>query len=77
MSSTYAVREMNKYFLEASPTEYYYKECAINARSPENEADEHERLFLQELNANPTVEDRSEIRTIEGDPFSSLCDGVR
>jgi hypothetical protein len=61
MSSTYAVREIDKYFKSLEPGEYYYKECAIDARSPENEADEYEKSFIEELNANPELMTRSVI----------------
>ncbi|MBF0551695.1 MAG: DUF3365 domain-containing protein, partial [Deltaproteobacteria bacterium] len=43
MSSTYAVREIYNYFKSLDRNDYSYKECAINARSPLNEADEFER----------------------------------
>lgn len=69
MSSTYAVREMDYYFKELSDEDYYYKECAINARSPENEADAYERAFIEELNTNPDLVERSDIRTIDGKPY--------
>jgi len=69
MSSTYAVREMDKYFKEFNEEDYYYKECAINARSPENEADEYERAFIEELNKDPELTDISEIRAIDGKPY--------
>ena len=69
MSSTYAVREIDEYFKSLSPADYYYKECAINARSPENEADAYERAFIDELNANPELVERSVIRTLDGKPY--------
>jgi len=69
MSSTYAVREIHKYFTLLDNEEYYYKECAINARSPENEADAYEKAFLQELNSNQELIEKSGIRTQEGEPF--------
>ncbi len=69
MSSTYAVREMHKYFESLSETDYYYKECAIDARSPQNEADPYERAFLEELNADPELTERSLVRTLEGEPM--------
>ena len=69
MSSTYAVREMDKYFKDLSNDDYYYKECAINARSPENEADEYERVFIEELNADPTLTEHSDIRILDGKPY--------
>ncbi|MBI9084465.1 MAG: DUF3365 domain-containing protein [Desulfobacterales bacterium] len=55
MSSTYAVREIDKYYHEIEETEYYYKEAAINARSPENEADAFERGFIEELNKSSEI----------------------
>ncbi len=55
MSSTYAVRETNKYFHSLSKKDYYYKECAINARSPENEADDIEKAFIRRLNKDPRL----------------------
>ena len=39
MSSTCAVREMEKYTRTPADVYFYYKECAVNARSPQNEAD--------------------------------------
>lgn len=69
MSSTYAVREMQKYFQTLNPNDYYYKEPAINARSPKNEADPHERRFLEKLNRTPDLAAGSGIREIEGEPY--------
>ena len=69
MSSTYAVRGMGKYFKTFNPTDYYFKDAAISARSPENEADADERAFLTELKANPALEARSAVRTIDGKPY--------
>ena len=67
MSSTYAVRKIEQYFKSLNPAGYYYKECAINARSPENEADQREKAFLEELNADPELIKRSDIQTINGE----------
>ena len=69
MSSTYAVREIDKYFKSMASEDYYYKECAINARSPENEADEFEKAFLEEMNSDPQLEFRSVIRKLDGQYF--------
>lgn len=66
MSSTYAVREIDRYFNELSPRAYYYKECAINARSPENEANDYEKAFIMALNTDPNLIDKSAIRIVEG-----------
>jgi hypothetical protein len=46
MSSTYAVREIQKYFQGLGNGDYYYKECAINACGPEKEL----RLLTQAFN---------------------------
>jgi hypothetical protein len=69
MSSTYAVREIDKYYHSLTKRDYYYKEAAINARSPENEADVFERAFIEKLNESPDLNERSDIRIINGIPF--------
>lgn len=69
MSSTYAVREIDDYFKTLNDADYYYKEAAINARSPENEADAYERRFIQEMNENSELVKRSAVRTIDGRPY--------
>ena len=66
MSSTYAIREIDKLFKKESNLNYYYKECAINARSPQNEADEYEQNFIRALNKDEALEDHSEIRMLDG-----------
>jgi PAS domain S-box-containing protein len=71
MSSTYAVREIGGYFRELNPFQYYYKECAIDARSPKNEADAYEREFLEQINKDPTLEVRSGVRVLAGETFLS------
>lgn len=72
MSSTYAIREIDKTFQELMPSKYYYKECAINARSPENEADPFERIFINELNKNPELHKHSQVRILNGSPYFIL-----
>jgi hypothetical protein len=69
MSSTYAVREIDKYFKTLGTRDYYYKECAINARSPENEADDYERAFILRMNTDPKLVEHTAVRTFEGKPF--------
>jgi signal transduction histidine kinase len=69
MSSTYAIREINKYAKTLSPKDYYYKECAVNARSPENEADTYEKLWLERFNQDPKLVDHSEVRFLGGNPY--------
>ncbi|MBJ6801996.1 Tll0287-like domain-containing protein [Geomonas propionica] len=69
MSSTYAVREIYAYNKALSGSDYYYKECAVNARSPKNEADPFERSFIGELKRDSSLNGRSEIREIDGKPY--------
>jgi len=72
MSSTYAVREIHKYFSSFNPEKYYIKDAAINARSPENEADDFERAFLEKLKKDDKPESYSEVRTINGNPYLTV-----
>ena len=72
MSSTYAVREIHKYFSSFNPAGYYIKDAAINARSPENEADDFERTFLEKLKKNDKLESYSEVSTINGKPYLTV-----
>lgn len=72
MSSTFAVREIDKITRTLDGNEYYYKECAINARSPENEADEFEHAFIERLNSDPELDWESEVRTFEGKRFFTV-----
>ena len=69
MSSTYAIREIEKYVKKLNPAGYYFRDVAINARSPENEADPYERAFLKTINADETLEAQSTVRTIDGAPY--------
>ncbi len=69
MSSTYAIRQIDQYFNSLEKSKYYYKESAINARSPENEADPYEKAFLEELKNDPKLLKRSAVRTLNGKPF--------
>ncbi len=69
MSSTYAVREMGIYFNQLNPENYYYKECAINARNPDNEADDFERAFLEDLNLDPGLTEQAIVRRLDGVPY--------
>jgi diguanylate cyclase (GGDEF)-like protein len=72
MSSTYAIREIDKYFQKLSPIPYYAKESAIQARSPENEADPFEKSFLRELQNNPGLPERLGIRYAQGQPYFEI-----
>ena len=71
MSSTYAVREIDNYFkkLETVNANYYYKECAINARSPLNEADSYEKKFINELNIKPDLVQQTDVRILDNKKY--------
>jgi hypothetical protein len=69
MSSTYPVREIEKHFATFNRDDYYYKDAAINARTPENEADADERAFIMELQTSPALEPQAAVRTIDGQPY--------
>jgi HAMP domain-containing protein len=72
MSSTYAVRKIDKHFKSLTDAAYYYKECAINARHPENEADAYERAFLERINRDPAIDIDDAIREIDGERFYAV-----
>lgn len=69
MSSTYAIHQIDSIFGKLNTGDYYYKECAVNARSPLNEADEVERGFVERLNSDPDLQIRSGIRIIDDSPY--------
>jgi hypothetical protein len=69
MSSTYAIREIEKYFKSLNPSGYSFKDAAIDARSPENEADEYERVFLEKLAMGKKLESDIAVRNIDGKPY--------
>lgn len=72
MSSTYAIRQIEGYSELLRKEGYYYKECAINARSPMNEADDFEREFIQRLNKEPELMKWSGNRKFDGKDFFVL-----
>ena len=66
MSSTYAIRRIQDYFGELNPVPYHFKESALGARNPLNEADAFERAFLDSLNLDPDLSERATVREIDG-----------
>lgn len=68
MSSNYVVRRIDETAREgAVPGEqYHYKESAIDARSPANEADAFERAFIEEARRDPDLELRTSVRVLAG-----------
>ena len=72
MSSAYAIKEMNKYIKSNGSNEFYLKDAAINARSPENEATSYEKDFLLELKANPVLTEKTSVQWIDNKPYFVL-----
>jgi len=68
MSSSYAVRRINKYFHGLDDIDYYIKDAVIDARSLENEADTIERAFIDGLNTDPGLMTRSSVQRIDDTP---------
>ncbi len=66
MSSSYAVRHIQLNFDKLEQTGYTIKDAAINARNPGNEADQTERAFINETNADPSLVTKSFMRTFDG-----------
>lgn len=56
MSSTYMIRKINSHLDSYIPIDYYYKEVAINARSPQNEARAYEIEALERFRAGEVSE---------------------
>ncbi len=69
MSSTHAIGFMEQYFSKRNAFGYYYKDAAINARNPNNEADSIERIFLHEVNTNPDAQEQSGIASFGGKKY--------
>lgn len=71
MSSTYAVRSINSALRDAGYG-YSYKACAVNARSPQYEADPFEREVLARFNMNPDLTVTSAVREIDGEDYLNV-----
>jgi len=69
MSAGYINRNIMKYMYKTKSSDFYYKNAAIDARSPENEADLIERAFLKEAKKIPDVLRRSDVVDFNGKPF--------
>lgn len=69
MSAAYINRVIMRYFNDSFFSEYYYKNAAVDARSPENEADQYEKAFLEKIHKNPELGSWSDIVNFEGKPF--------
>jgi hypothetical protein len=72
MSSTHAIRKIEKHFESVNATGTFYKDAAINARSPGYEATDFEREFLQKLHADKRLEKESSVRRIDGKLFLAI-----
>ncbi len=68
MSSSYAVQQIQDYFASLSGLPYHYKEAAIDARNPANEADALEREVLRRFEEDQALTTWSEVVRIVGEP---------
>lgn len=50
MSSSFAIKNLDKYFQQRNKFGYYYKDASINARNSNNEADSIEISYIRQLN---------------------------
>jgi len=69
MSSTFAVREIDRLYRSQTGADYYYREAAVNARSPENEADAYERSVLRRMAVEPGLSKVADVRVIGGESY--------
>mgnify|MGYP001253504202 CR=1 FL=1 len=69
MSAGYINRNIMHYMYKTEFADFYYKNAAINSRSPENEADPIERTFLEEAQKNPKILRRAEVAELDGKPY--------
>ena len=69
MTSIYANREIHKYFQSINPFGYYVKDASIDARNPENEADDYEKAFIEKFKTDKNLESHSDVHTINGRPY--------
>jgi two-component sensor histidine kinase len=69
MSSTYAVRWIDRYFHSYNGVDYSIKDAAVDARSPDNEADDAERAFIADSNGDPELLTRSFVDKENGVPY--------
>jgi PAS domain S-box-containing protein len=72
MSASYVNRRIDHYFGLISAVRYIDKDCTIDARNPENEADEYERGFIEDLNRDSNVNRKTQIRLFDGQPYFVL-----
>jgi len=69
MSSTFAINSVSSDYDFFGKDGLYYKEAAVNARNPINEADPFERSFIERLDAEPNLSTYTEIRDYAGHPY--------
>ncbi|WP_163338573.1 DUF3365 domain-containing protein [Desulfopila sp. IMCC35008] len=69
MSAGYINRKIMSYFNESKFSDYYYKNAAVNARSPENEADDIEKEFLSKVRNNSSIDYETAVVEFDGKPF--------
>lgn len=69
MSTFFAIRRVNAIYNTQELPAYRYKVCALNARSPEDEADPYEAEVILRFNEHQELRDHKAIRDIGGEPY--------
>ncbi len=72
MYGGYANRKITQYVKENGFTAFNYKNAAVDARSPANEANAYERGFLEKRKAENSLEEWSGTIDIDGQPYYVL-----
>ncbi|MBN2405220.1 MAG: DUF3365 domain-containing protein [Coriobacteriia bacterium] len=70
MSSSYAINTIQDYHVDTTKgTPYHYREAAVGARNPANEADAFEAAYFQQIQGGAEVSQIRETREIDGEPY--------
>lgn len=69
MSSSYAVSQIQDYFLASRMQGFSYGHVSINARNPEREAKPEEAEFICRLNQDVNIKQKEYFGNIEGQPY--------
>lgn len=68
MSSSFTNSEINRYWEKTAGSRYHYKQAAVNARNPANEANVVERRYLEAVRNDPRRTTIEELVDVDGEP---------
>lgn len=69
MSSIYALRKIGNEFKTITGERYVFRKTIVGARNPDSEADEFEREFIRQLEADPDLKESSRIVSRQDGPY--------